>query len=387
MAPQVVIAGGGVIGAATAYYLSQRGYRPVVVEACTVACHASGKAGGFLAADWCDGNALGPLARKSFKLHAELAEVLGAQTTGYRRVRTHSLAVKPGAGGKAPLASLPAWVDGGDVASASVIGSEDTTAQVHPALLTRALLAAVEAQGGQVRERTRVEGVELSDAGDAVAGVRLRSTGGGASGSGGGGGQETIPADAVVFATGVWSGELENMLPPGVGLRAATFSGLKVNSMVLADPGGRATADMLFLAYRGKNGALLEPEVYPRPDGTVYVCGVSSEEAPPPLADDIAPLEGAVATLREVAAAVSPALGAAEAVAEQACFLPCTADGLPLIGALPGRVRGMYLATGHSCWGILNAPATGLGMAELIADGAASSVDLRAFDPARCCRR
>jgi glycine/D-amino acid oxidase-like deaminating enzyme len=32
---------------------------------------------------------------------------------------------------------------------------------------------------------------------------------------------------------------------------------------------------------------------------------------------------------------------------------------------------------------MLNAPATGLALAELIADGAPSLVDLRAFDPAR----
>jgi glycine/D-amino acid oxidase-like deaminating enzyme len=32
---------------------------------------------------------------------------------------------------------------------------------------------------------------------------------------------------------------------------------------------------------------------------------------------------------------------------------------------------------------MLNAPATGLALAELIVDGAASLVDLRPFDPAR----
>jgi hypothetical protein len=32
---------------------------------------------------------------------------------------------------------------------------------------------------------------------------------------------------------------------------------------------------------------------------------------------------------------------------------------------------------------MLNAPATGLALAELIVDGTASSVDLRPFDPAR----
>jgi glycine/D-amino acid oxidase-like deaminating enzyme len=59
-----------------------------------------------------------------------------------------------------------------------------------------------------------------------------------------------------------------------------------------------------------------------------------------------------------------------------------TRDGLPLIGQVP-RVDGAYVATGHSVWGILNAPATGEAMADLIVDGAARSVDLRPFDPGR----
>jgi glycine/D-amino acid oxidase-like deaminating enzyme len=46
-------------------------------------------------------------------------------------------------------------------------------------------------------------------------------------------------------------------------------------------------------------------------------------------------------------------------------------------------VKGAYVATGHSVWGILNAPATGEAMAELIVDGSARTIDLGAFDPAR----
>jgi glycine/D-amino acid oxidase-like deaminating enzyme len=79
---------------------------------------------------------------------------------------------------------------------------------------------------------------------------------------------------------------------------------------------------------------------------------------------------------------LSPVLAAAKIVARQACYRPITRDGLPLIGPLAG-VEGAYIATGHSVWGILNAPATGEVMAELIIDGAARSVDLSAFDPAR----
>ena len=79
---------------------------------------------------------------------------------------------------------------------------------------------------------------------------------------------------------------------------------------------------------------------------------------------------------------ISPALAAAPILARQACFRPVTEDGLPLIGAVPG-VEGAYVATGHSVWGMLNAPATGEAMAELILDGAARHVDLAPFAPGR----
>ncbi len=73
-AMRVVICGGGVIGASIAYFLSCLGVRPIVVESTGVACAASGKSGGFLALDWCDGTPLEQLARRSFELHAELAQ-------------------------------------------------------------------------------------------------------------------------------------------------------------------------------------------------------------------------------------------------------------------------------------------------------------------------
>src|SRR3979411_539 len=81
-------------------------------------------------------------------------------------------------------------------------------------------------------------------------------------------------------------------------------------------------------------------------------------------------------------AAFSPTLASAEILARQACFRPVTSDGLPLIGPVPG-VAGAYVATGHSVWGILHAPATGEAISELIVDGAAHTVDLSPFDPGR----
>src|SRR6186997_1457252 len=82
---RVVICGGGVVGACTAYFLSRRGIDVIVVERTDVAAAASGKAGGFLALDWCDGTPLDALARRSFALHAELAARFDG-AWGYRRL-------------------------------------------------------------------------------------------------------------------------------------------------------------------------------------------------------------------------------------------------------------------------------------------------------------
>ena len=68
--------------------------------------------------------------------------------------------------------------------------------------------------------------------------------------------------------------------------------------------------------------------------------------------------------------------------AEQACHLPSFADGVPVIGGVPG-VSGAFVASGGGCWGILCGPATGLAMSELMLGGAATSVDLSPFSPAR----
>jgi len=48
-----------------------------------------------------------------------------------------------------------------------------------------------------------------------------------------------------------------------------------------------------------------------------------------------------------------------------------------------GHPAHIEVATGHGPWGMLNAPATGLALTELIVDGAARSVDLRPFYPDR----
>src|ERR1700749_2120140 len=86
---RVVVCGGGVIGACTALFLSRRGVEVTVVERAEVATAASGKAGGFLARDWCAGTPLDALARRSFHLHATLVKEL-AGDWAYQRMSAYA---------------------------------------------------------------------------------------------------------------------------------------------------------------------------------------------------------------------------------------------------------------------------------------------------------
>src|ERR1700678_3509364 len=105
---RVLIVGAGVIGTSIAYHLAARGANAVVLERQAVACAASGKSGGFLALDWCDGTPLMALARRSFELHAELAQDLRGDW-GYRRMTTYAGMVgRPSI--RTSRRPLPGWI-------------------------------------------------------------------------------------------------------------------------------------------------------------------------------------------------------------------------------------------------------------------------------------
>jgi glycine/D-amino acid oxidase-like deaminating enzyme len=103
----------------------------------------------------------------------------------------------------------------------------------------------------------------------------------------------------------------------------------------------------LFIELEAEDGTVHTPEIYPRPDGTTYVCGLPGEAALPADPSDVAPDSGAYETLRAMTARLAPKLAAGELLAAQTCYRPVVQDGLPLIGRVPG-VAGAYVATGHS---------------------------------------
>jgi glycine/D-amino acid oxidase-like deaminating enzyme len=219
--------------------------------------------------------------------------------------------------------------------------------------------AAVE-NGAELRHG-RVTGIVRTTDGSAAEGVEV---------DGG-----VVESDAVVVAMGPWS----VMAAEWIGLPAVY--GRRSPSLIY-DTGMDVPADALFLEYQLETGSAVPVEVFPRANGHTLITAFSDE---PPLPIDpaaVTPDQSEVDRLQMIGQRLSLALRPEKIIARQACFRPFAQDGLPLIGKVP-QIEGAYVATGHSVWGILNAPATGEALVELIADGGAPRTDLRPFDPAR----
>src|SRR5882762_293539 len=99
---------------------------------------------------------------------------------------------------------------------------------------------------------------------------------------------------------GPWTGRMAGRLP------LPSVRGLKGYSVTLAAPDVPAHA--LFVDYRTADGRALEPEIVPRPDGEVYVCGMADPTPLPESPDAVAVDDGACDTLCGAARRVSTRL-------------------------------------------------------------------------------
>ena len=231
---------------------------------------------------------------------------------------------------------------------------------VHPRKFTSAIMSAAQRNGAQLC-LGRVTGMTRSADGSTTRGVEVDG--------------RVVEADAVVIAMGPWSLLAANwmVLPAVFGQRSPS---------VVYDTGTDVPPEALFLDYHEDDGSVSTAEVFPRADGSTHVTAFSDIVPLPLDPATVTPDADAIDRLEAICERLSPVFRADRIIARQACFRPVTEDGLPLIGKVP-QLDGAHVATGHNVWGILNAPATGEALAELIGDGVARTTDLTPFDPTR----
>ena len=346
---KVVIAGAGVIGTTTAYYLAKEfGISSTLIDPSgEIAPAASGKAGGFLALDWNDYSSVGPLTRRSFQLHQDIADDVGADNIQYRRLTCAAISLdSKGARPKGKKLEGVEWAEGATVMGMQPLGDEQTIAQVHPKMLCETLFSkACELTPETSTVKGKVVGAKHDDNGKLL-GALLEDG-------------SIVEGDALLFACGPWTADI--------------MTGTKYHSVIL--PTTTSLSQCVFFSGYG------DPEVYVRPDQTAYCTGFPD---PPVFVKERPGHEevrsDAVAKIQTAVHQASQLDG--EPTLTQACYLPSTPDGVPMMGPLQD-LHDCYVATGHTCWGILMGPASGESMAHLIATGESPHVNLIPFAPSR----
>jgi sarcosine oxidase subunit beta len=204
----VVIVGGGVMGAAAAYFLSRSGVTGItLIESGELASGSSGKPLGGVRAQFSDPVNI-ELGRRSLEFFGRFPADIGFQQVGYLfALRTaedvdrhrasvdlqNSLGVVSHLVDPAEATRLCPYLDG-DALLAAVWSPASGFAR--PVASVRGLAAAASERGVRVRTGTRVVGIDAVRPGRA----RIRLDDG-----------EELVADAVVCTAGAWSGEVGRM--------------------------------------------------------------------------------------------------------------------------------------------------------------------------------
>jgi glycine/D-amino acid oxidase-like deaminating enzyme len=378
-APDVVVVGAGVVGAACALAAARLGLRVTVVDRGPVAGGTTGAGeGNLLVSDKAPGPEL-ELALLSLRLWDDVdGHVRAATGRGFELEHKGGLVV---ASDGQVLAGLheaaarqrTAGVLADDVAAGDLAAHEPhlapglaggvrypQDAQVQPMLAAALMLRAARDLGCAVRTGTEVTGV-LRD-GDRVTGVR---TAGG-----------DLPAGAVVNAAGTWGGQVAALagvhvpvLPRrGVILVTQPLPVLVRHKVYAAEYVGDVASDDAAL----QTSAVVEGTA----SGTVLI-GASRERVG---YDPVVPVE-VVRRLAAQAVHLFPVLARARLMRTYRGFRPYCPDHLPVIGPDP-RAPGLLHACGHEGAGVGLAAGTGELVAQVLA-GVRPSLDLAPFRPER----
>jgi glycine/D-amino acid oxidase-like deaminating enzyme len=382
--PDVVVVGGGIIGAACAHELASRGASVTLLERKELAAGASGRNNGL----WLtpvDPELL-PMARRSLDAYLELAERspvpfrLDREPIGMVVAALAADDLPVGEAANAPYEGAGVQVDRLEAAevrelepavAAEVVGGWHVHHghRLAPAALTVGLASLARDHGATVRHHLPVRA--LLERGDRVAGV-VTDDG-------------IVEADEVLVAAGPWTpallDPLEIRLPivPARGWLVRLDAEVGVLRHLVASAGweeatGRWGAGQVRAAELGSVSAATSTLLHPASDGTV-IAGSSRQPVITTAAED----HGVPEAIVEGALRMVPALGRAGVRSAWWGIRPMTPDERPLVGRVG---EGLWVASGHGSEGVI----LGAGTAELVAAqllGGEPPFDPAPFDPRR----
>ena len=368
--PDVIIVGGGVIGAAVAYFLAKRGVPCSLLDRGRIGGGASNAASGILSSSPGQSQ-YSRLAQRSLQLFHDLTPVIREESgidiefaqcgdLTLAMNESDAIALRGLAAQLSAIGEQTSWLDSAELRqmepslNPSIPGAmfDPESCRVNNQRLANALALAAQRRGANIRQGVEVTGLMIENG--RVAGVAER--------------QGVTRAQTVVLAAGAWTGAMDSWLygdrAPSSG-RVAMVKPVKgVNLNVQPTRGGVSRI------IHGSWGILV-----PRNDGSMIV-GATVEEA----GFDARVTAGDVRAILDIATALMPSLQDAEINWSVAGLRPGSGDELPVIGRMPDYDN-VIIASGHYRNGILLSLATGEAVADLL-DGSPGD-SLSDFDPSR----
>lgn len=373
----VIVVGGGIVGASAAYRLARAGAHVTLVDRAD-AGQATAAGAGIISpgTSYHPPSAFFPLAFRAVAYYdtllAALAEDGETETeTGFEVVGLLHVATT-----EAEAAALPVLlrlIEERRASGAPRIGAVQTLSGDE----ARALFPALGACQGAIHtsDAARVDGRLLRDAmrrGATRHGARIvtgsaeaiREVGGGVELTVNG---ETLTAGAAILAGGAWSGALAETL----GLRLPVFP-QRGQILHLRLP-GRETARWPIIVGFHSHYILTFPQ-------DRVVAGATRESD---AGFDPRMTAGGVREALDEALRVAPGLADATIQEVRIGLRPASPDGLPMLGRIPGSER-LYVATGHGASGLQLGPYSGALVADLaLGQSSAPDLDLSPFAPDR----
>lgn len=277
------------------------------------------------------------------------------------------------------------------------------TAQVHPWHFTTSIAALAQEKGLDLRTNAKVTDINTTKTGVESVTYLDRNTD-----------EKKVinHVTDVIVTAGPWTGKV---------LPRTKVEGLRAHSVVYdADvspyavftdvelPSDFVPEHRAKLGQRRRHKGSVDPEIYARPFGEVYACGMvpslcdmslsnpiclltscssigepDTTVALPDTADKVQCDEAQCDDIVSYISTFSPVLAKARVKRKQACYLPrhmrFGQESGPLVGQT--TVPGLFVAAGHTCWGIQNGPATGKLMSEFVFDGTTKSANVEKLDP------